>query len=107
MVNVAPWWANKASSARVHAVSVSSRRPSLSKTTAWGGEARVTSGTLRDRSARLAPEEPDPRALGQPDLVDDREAVTTVEREVGLFAGLQIGGQVLAVAEVEPGTDQL
>ena len=66
-----------------------------------GGEARVTSRTLRDRSARLAPQEPDRRALGQLELVDDREAVAPVEGEVALLAGLQVGRQPLAVAEVE------
>src|SRR3954447_19129479 len=109
-VKTAPWRRNRSVSARVQASSVSSRRPSLSNTTAAGTGSEVTTpGYLKGDSpplGGLAPEEPDRRALGQHEAVDDVEAVAAVEGQVGLLAGLQVGGQALAVAELQARADQ-
>ena len=44
--------------------------------------------------------------LGQREPVEHLEAVAPVERQVALAAGLQVGGQAVAVAELQAGPDQ-
>src|SRR4051794_20216709 len=67
---------------------------------------RNTQAAAGRRSARVTPHQPQPGPARQRQLVRDAEAVALVEHDVALARGLQVRGDPLAVAQLQPRRDE-